>query len=231
MFNLLLFVQIATDSVAVATQTPVQAKTINYGSLLLQGGFVIYPIMFLLLVSLYFIVERWWYISTSTKIDPGFVAGLKGNILKGDLKSALIYSKSNTKPIARILEKGISRIGRPIDVIESAMEIQSNLEVSKMERNMGYLGLIAGIAPTLGFIGTISGIIRIFFDIAQTNDISIGVIANGLYEKMISSFAGLIVGVVAYAGYHGLNMLIDKFSINLQSTVMDFFDTLNEPTR
>jgi biopolymer transport protein ExbB len=230
MLNLILL-QSTIDSVATALPVVKPVESINYFKLLLNGGFVIYPIMLLLLLSLYYIVERWLYITSATKIDPGFVAGLKVNLQKGDIKSAAIYSKSNTKPIARILEKGISRVGRPIDVIESAMEIQSNLEVSKMEKNMGFLGLIAGVAPTLGFIGTISGIIRIFFDIAQTNDISIGVIANGLYEKMISSFAGLIVGVIAYAGYHGLNMLIDKFSINLQSTIMDFFDTLNEPTR
>jgi biopolymer transport protein ExbB len=230
MLNLILL-QSTIDSVATAVPVVKPVESINYFKLLLNGGFVIYPIMLLLLLSLYYIVERWLYITSATKIDPGFVAGLKVNLQKGDIKSAAIYSKSNTKPIARILEKGISRVGRPIDVIESAMEIQSNLEVSKMEKNMGFLGLIAGVAPTLGFIGTISGIIRIFFDIAQTNDISIGVIANGLYEKMISSFAGLIVGVIAYAGYHGLNMLIDKFSINLQSTIMDFFDTLNEPTR
>jgi biopolymer transport protein ExbB len=100
-----------------------------------------------------------------------------------------------------------------------------------MERNMGYLGLVAGVAPILGFIGTISGIIRIFYDIAQTNDLSIGILANGLYEKMVSSFSGLIVGVIAYSGYHGINMMIDKYGINLQSTVMDFLDTLNEPVR
>ena len=96
---------------------------------------------------------------------------------------------------------------------------------------MGYLGLIAGVAPILGFIGTISGIIRIFYDIAATGNFTIEIIANGLYEKMISSFTGLVVGVIAYAGYHSINMMIDKFGIHLQATVMDFLDTLNEPIK
>lgn len=94
---------------------------------------------------------------------------------------------------------------------------------------MGYLGLIAGVAPTLGFVGTISGIIRIFYEISTTGNFTIETISNGLYEKMIASFSGLVVGLIAYAAYHTLNMMIDKFSINLQATVMDFLDTLNEP--
>lgn len=162
-------------------------------------------------------------------MDFGFLRSLKDNILRGDLRTATTLCKSTNLPIARILEKGITRIGKPIKDIESAMEIQSNLEISKMESNMGYLGLIAGIAPTLGFVGTISGIIRIFYEISATGNFSIETISNGLYEKMIASFSGLVVGLVAYSAYHTLNMIIDKFSINLQATVMDFLDTLNEP--
>ena len=217
--------------VADSTATAHAGESINYFSLLLKGGVVIYPILFLLFMAIFFIVERYLFISGASKIDSGFLRSLKDNILRGDLRTATTLCKSTNLPIARILEKGITRIGRPVKDIESAMEIQSNLEISKMERNMGYLGLIAGVAPILGFIGTISGIIRIFYDIAQTNDLSIGVLANGLYEKMVSSFSGLIVGVIAYSGYHAINMMIDKYGINLQSTVMDFLDTLNEPVR
>ncbi|RFS18000.1 MotA/TolQ/ExbB proton channel family protein [Emticicia sp. C21] len=214
-----------------STSTAANAESINYLSLLLKGGIVVYPLLFLLFLAIFFIVERYLFIKAASNIDFGFLRTLKDNILRGDLRTAITLCKSTNLPISRILEKGITRIGRPVKDIESAMEIQSNLEISKMEKNMGYLGLIAGVAPILGFIGTISGIIRIFYDIATTGNFTIEIIANGLYEKMISSFTGLIVGVIAYAGYHGINMLIDKFGIHLQATVMDFLDTLNEPAR
>jgi biopolymer transport protein ExbB len=214
-----------------STATAANAQSINYLSLLLKGGIVIYPILFLLFVAIFFILERYLFIKAASNIDFGFLRALKDNVLRGDLRTAATLCKSTNLPIARILEKGITRIGRPVKDIESAMEIQSNLEVSKMEKNMGYLGLIAGIAPILGFIGTILGIIRIFYDIGTTGNFTIEIIANGLYEKMISSCSGLVVGLVGYIGYHGINMMIDKFGIHLQATVMDFLDTLNEPVR
>lgn len=212
-----------------STTTPIQS--INYFELLLKGGIVVYPILLLLLFTLYLIVERYLFIKAASNIDYGFLRSLKDNILRGDIRTATTLCKSTNLPIARILEKGITRIGRPVKDIESAIEIQSNLEISKMEKNMGYLGLIAGVAPTLGFVGTISGIIRIFYEISVTGNFSIETISNGLYEKMIASFSGLVVGLVAYSAYHGINMMIDKFSIYLQATVMDFLDTLNEPAK
>lgn len=203
--------------------------SINYFELLMKGGFVIVPIMILLLFTIYLLIERYLFIKNASQIDSSFLRSLKDNILRGDIRSSIAMCKSSQLPISRILEKGITRIGRPVKDIESAMEIQSNLELSKMEKNMGYLGLIAGVAPTLGFVGTISGIIRIFYEISVTGEFSIETISNGLYEKMIASFSGLVVGLIAYSAYHGINMMIDKFGINLQATVMDFLDTLNEP--
>ncbi|KPM47471.1 MotA/TolQ/ExbB proton channel family protein [Jiulongibacter sediminis] len=224
--NILLQVPAAAgiDSTLTASST-----SINYFELLLKGGFVVYPILILLFVTFFLMAERYLFIKKSSKIDFGFLRSLKDNILRGDMRSAIAMCKSTNLPISRILEKGIARIGRPVKDIESAMEIQSNLEISKMEKNMGYLGLIAGVAPTLGFVGTISGIIRIFYEISVTGEFSIETISNGLYEKMIASFSGLVVGLIAYSAYHGINMMIDKFSIHLQATVMDFLDTLNEP--
>jgi biopolymer transport protein ExbB len=226
MFQTILL-QVTADSTATATTE----SSINYLTLLLKGGVVIYPILFLLFMTIFFIIERYIFIKGASNIDFGFLRTLKDNLLRGDLRTAATLCKSTNLPISRILEKGITRIGKPVKDIESAMEIQSNLEISKMEKNMGYLGLIAGVAPILGFIGTISGIINIFYKISTTGEFSIETISGGLYEKMVSSFAGLIVGVIAYAGYHGINMMIDKFGIHLQATVMDFLDTLNEPVR
>jgi biopolymer transport protein ExbB len=226
LLNLILQVATGADSTAAIT-----AQSINYFSLLLKGGVVIYPIMALLLITLFLAAERYLFIKEASKIDTGFLRSLNDNILRGDIRTASSLCKGTNRPISRILEKGIARVGKPVKDIESAMEIQSNLEISKMEKNMGYLGLIAGVAPTLGFVGTISGIIRIFYEISVTGNFSIETISNGLYEKMISSFSGLVVGLLAYSAYHAINMMVDKFSINLQATVMDFFDTLNEPVR
>ncbi|MFN3589485.1 MAG: MotA/TolQ/ExbB proton channel family protein [Spirosomataceae bacterium] len=225
----LILLQTTTDSLSVATADT--TLSINYFELLLKGGIVVYPILFLLLATFYLILERYLFIKAASNIDYGFLRSLKDNILRSDLRTAVTLCKSTNLPIARILEKGITRIGRPVKDIESAMEIQANLEVSKMEKNMGYLGLIAGVAPTLGFVGTISGIIRIFYEISVTGNFSIETISNGLYEKMIASFSGLVVGLIAYAAYHSINMMIDKFGIHLQATVMDFLDTLNEPAK
>ncbi len=222
--TILLQAPVAADSTIAAT-----TESINYFELLLKGGFVVYPILLLLFITFFLMAERYLFIKAASKIDFGFLRSLKDNILRGDIRSAITMCKSTNLPISRILEKGIARIGRPVKDIESAMEIQSNLEISKMEKNMGYLGLIAGVAPTLGFVGTISGIIRIFYEISVTGEFSIETISNGLYEKMIASFSGLVVGLIAYSAYHGINMMIDKFGIHLQATVMDFLDTLNEP--
>ncbi|NBA84929.1 MotA/TolQ/ExbB proton channel family protein [Emticicia sp. CRIBPO] len=224
--NILLQVPAATDSTLIASP-----QSINYFELLLKGGVVIYPILILLFATFFLMTERYLFIKNASTIDFGFLRSLKDNILRGDIRTASSLCKGTNRPISRILEKGITRIGRPVKDIESAMEIQSNLEISKMEKNMGYLGLIAGVAPTLGFVGTISGIIRIFYEISVTGNFSIESISNGLYEKMISSFSGLVVGLIAYSAYHAINMMVDKFSINLQATVMDFLDTLNEPVR
>lgn len=213
------------------TTSQVAAQGINYFSLLLKGGIVVVPILILLLITIYLGFQRYFYIKNAADIDYGFIRSLKENLVRGDIRAASSLARGTNKPIARILEKGINRVGKPVKDIESAMEIQSNLEISRMEKNMGYLGLIAGVAPTLGFVGTISGIIKIFYDISTTGNFTIESISNGLYEKMIASFSGLVVGLIAYSLYHGINMMIDKFSINLQSTIMEFFDTLNEPTR
>jgi biopolymer transport protein ExbB len=218
------------DSVATSTQQAA-AESISYAELLIKGGWVIYPIAFLLLMSVYFIVERILFINRSAQINLTLINQLKNAVLSGDLKSAVTFCRSSDIALARILEKGVIRVGKPIKDIESAMETQSGIEIAQMEKNLGFLGLIASIAPILGFIGTISGVIRIFYDISVSQDISINVISSGLYEKMISSFAGLIVGVIAYSGYHLLNMRIDKFTLHLQSAAMEFLDTLNAPLR
>jgi len=194
--------------------------------LIIKGGIIMVPIVLLSILSIYFIIERFIYIQASFKLETNFMDNLKDLLGKGDIKAAKAYCQRINSPISRVIEKGVNRIGKPIKDIESAMESAAGLEMDKVEKNLSFLGLTAGIAPMLGFIGTIAGIIKIFYDIAQSNNISIDVIAGGLYVKMITSGAGLIVGVLAYTGYHLLNTRIDRFNHKMQATAVDFIDIL-----
>jgi biopolymer transport protein ExbB len=136
-----------------------------------------------------------------------------------------IVERSNTAA-GNILKEGVLVIGRPIAEIESNMDRAADIEIGEMERRLGHLGLIAGIAPTLGFIGTISGVIKIFYSISVTENISIGNISGGLYEKMISSGSGLIVGIIAYSAYHLLNGKIDDFALKIQKQILEFVNII-----
>lgn len=194
--------------------------------MIIKGGVIMVPIGILSMLSIYFMIERAVYIQNAYKLEANFMNNIKDLLGKGDIKAARAYCQRLNTPISRVIEKGISRIGKPIKDIESAMESVAGLETDKLEKNLGFLGLTAGIAPMLGFIGTISGIIKIFYNISVSDNISIGIIAGGLYEKMITSGAGLVVGVLAYASYHILNSRIDRFSHKLQATAIDFIDVL-----
>jgi biopolymer transport protein ExbB len=194
--------------------------------LIFKGGIIMVPIGILSLASIYVIIERFIFIRNASKVDANFFNNVKDHLAKGDLKAAKAYCQRINSPMSRIIEKGIIRIGKPIKDIEGAMESMAVIENTKLEKNLSFLGLTAGIAPMLGFIGTISGIIKIFYNISVSDNISIGLIAGGLYEKMITSGSGLIVGLIAYSGYHWLNGMIDKFNHKVEQTAVELIDFL-----
>ncbi|MBY0425577.1 MAG: MotA/TolQ/ExbB proton channel family protein [Cytophagales bacterium] len=229
--SILLQITEAATTEQVAVDTTNTAQSLTFLELLMKGGFIMIPIGLLSVATLYFIVERYLAISKASKFDANFLGNIREMILKGDFNSARMICKSSDTPAGRIIDKGISRIGKPMKDIENAMESMANIELSKVEKNLGFLGIIASIAPMLGFVGTISGVIKIFYNISIADNISIGLIAGGLYEKMITSFAGLIVGIFAYAGYHYLNIMIDKLTLSLNTAVVDFIDMLQEPQK
>jgi biopolymer transport protein ExbB len=215
----------AVDSTAVAP-----AQSMQLFDLVAKGGWVMIPISLLFFLALYMIIERWLFIRSNTKVDDNFIDNVKDMVLQGNIKSAESFCKNQRNSIGRIFEKAVGRIGSPIREIEGTLETVGQIELSRLENNLGYLGIIAGIAPMLGFIGTISGIIRIFYDISLSDNISVGIIAGGLYEKMITSGAGLIVGVIAYTGYHLLTMFIEKFTLKLEVNSFEFMEVLQKPT-
>lgn len=194
--------------------------------LIMKGGIIMIPIVLLSFVSIYIFIERWVYLKRATAIDQGIVNSVISELKGGKKENAASLARKDSSATGRILEGGIDMSGRPLQEIESHIESTTNLEITKMEKDTGYLGIIAGIAPMLGFIGTISGVIKIFYNISLADNISIGIIAGGLYQKMICSGAGLIVGVLAYTGYHLLQMKIDRYTISLQENLIKFIRAL-----
>jgi len=191
---------------------------------LMKGGVFLIPIVLLLFYTLYVIIERYLYIRRTAKFDEKIIDSLRPHMAKAAYKDALSVLQSNETAYGSVLKEGISSLNSDAQEpkVESNMEKVANIEIGKMEKNLGHLGLIAGIAPTLGFIGTISGVIKIFYSISITENVSIGNISGGLYEKMISSGAGLVVGIIAFAGYHVLNSIIDTYALRIQQINMEF---------
>jgi len=201
---------------------------ISFLKMFLNGGYILIPIVLLSIVSVYLIIRKSLEIKKSLGIDPGYVAHFNELLKKGDLKAASAHLELDDSTYSNIFKRVIGKIGKPAEEIESSLETASNIEISRVSKNLGYLGLIAGIAPMLGFIGTISGIIKIFYNISLSDNISIGIISEGLYEKMISSGSGLIVGIIAFTGYHILNMRIDHFVSQVEEEAFEFMNIVNK---
>ena len=198
----------------------------NVAELLMKGGYIMIPIILLSIISIYIFIERFIYIRRSSVIDETMVDNIITQIRNKRKDEALNQVRYSNSSLGRILESGLGIPGKTSKETESYMEATANLEISVMEKDTGYLGIIAGIAPMLGFIGTISGVIKIFYNISLADNISIGIIAGGLYQKMICSGTGLIVGVIAYAAYHYIQMMIDRFSIDMQRQVNEVIKVL-----
>ena len=227
----------ATDTVnkiidtanAANTAITTAPKELHFIDLLFKGGWVMLPLALLAFLGLIIFIERYLTIRKSSKDESNLMFQIKQNIHDGRLDSAIALCKNTKSPLARMLEKGLKRIGRPIKDIEGAIENTGKLEVSKLEKNIGILGIIAGIAPMLGFVGTIIGVIAIFHDVSIKGEIEIGTISGGLYTKMITSATGLIIGIVAYVLYHILNMMVEKIILKMETDAIEFIDLLEEP--
>jgi biopolymer transport protein ExbB len=217
-----------TANAATSPVTPAQPE-LHFIDLLFKGGWVMVPLALLAFLGLVIFIERYLTIRKSSKDESNLMFQIKQNIHDGRLDSAIALCKNSKSPLARMLEKGLKRIGRPIKDIEGAIENTGKLEVAKLEKNIGILGIIAGIAPMLGFVGTIIGVITIFHDVSIKGEIEIGTISGGLYTKMITSATGLIIGIVAYVLYHILNMMVEKIILRMETDAIEFIDLLEEP--
>ena len=206
-------------------------ETTTLLDIIMKGGIIMIPIVILSFVAAYVFLERYFSIRRYISTDVNFMNNIRDFVVSGNTDSALTLCRNTDKPIARMIEKGISRVGKPIKEIEESIEIAGKFEVYNLEKNIQILAVIAGIAPMFGFLGTIIGVIKIFYNISMTSDVSIGSVSAGLYTKMVSSASGLIVGIVAYIGYHWLNMIINKATQQLEWNAMNFIDLLKSPKK
>ncbi|HEX8016522.1 MAG TPA: MotA/TolQ/ExbB proton channel family protein [Flavobacterium sp.] len=225
------FIQLQTDTIANTASNVVIEKIapnteISVLGFILKGGFFLIPIAILLFYTFYVIIERYLYITKASKIDNRLMQDVGDKLNAGNIELARTIVERSDTAASNILKEGVLVIGRPIAEIEANMDRAADIEIGEMESKLGHLGLIAGIAPTLGFVGTISGVIKIFYSISVTENISIGNISGGLYEKMISSGAGLIVGIIAYSAYHILNGKIDDFALKIQKQILAFVNII-----
>lgn len=224
---------LTVDSLNTVQQQAVQLATteenLNLIQLLMKGGWIMIPIIFLLFLGLVIFFERYITIRKASRSDSGLMSQIKSNVMSGRLDAAIAVCRSSNSALSRMLQKGLSRVGRPIKDIEGAIENVGKLEVSKLEKNINILGIIAGIAPMLGFVGTIFGVIQIFRDVEVAGGIDIGSVSGGLYVKMIASASGLTVGILAYVGYHILNMMVERLILRMETDAVEFIDLLDEP--
>lgn len=190
-----------------------------------------YPLYGLFVIAIFFFFERLIAIRKASRIDPNFMNIIRDNIMSGNISAARSLSKNTNNAVARMIDKGLQRIGKPIDSIEKSMENVGKLEMYKMERNLGIITLIAGIAPMFGFLGTIAGMIQLFSEIQSEGKFELTTIAGGIYVKMITSASGLIIGLMAYVFNNFLTTQVDKTANKMEAASADFLDILQEPTR
>lgn len=219
----------AVDSLQKASAATTE-KSISMFQLLQSGGWIMYPLYLLLAAAVFVFFERLVAIRNASKIDGNFMNIIRDNIMTGNISAARALAKNTNNPVARIIDKGLQRIGKPIDSIEKSMENVGKLEMYKMERNLGVLSLIAGIAPMFGFLGTIVGMIQLFYNI-NNSGFELNTIAGGIYVKMVTSATGLIIGLIAYIGHNYLTTQIDKTAYKMEAASAEFLDILQEPTR
>lgn len=219
---------IATSAVPAETITETKVSLI---SMVMKGGPMMIPLGILLVVSIYIIIERLLVLAKASKKTPTLVLTLKDMIHKGELNNASAFCKNLNTPETLMIEQGVSRVGQPVQEIREALNKSGSNEIAKLEKNLGVLNIIGRIAPMFGFVGTIIGVIKIFYDISLAKTVEIEVISTGLYQKMVTSAGGLVVGLIAFIGYHWINAKLDKLAHRMEDTQIQFLDMLNEPTK
>lgn len=230
MFHLFFLLQ-ADTTTRLTLESDGSQRGVSFFELLQLGGWIMIPLAALFIITVYVFFERFLSIRRASNIEGNFMNIIRDHIVNGNVTAARSFAKNTNNPVARIIDKGIQRLGKPIENIERSMENVGKLEIYNMEKNLSILSLIAGIAPMFGFLGTIIGMFSLFFDLAATGDFTIQTMANGIYTKMVTSATGLIIGLLAYIAYNFLSTQVDKTANRMESASSEFLDILQEPTR
>jgi biopolymer transport protein ExbB len=204
---------------------------LSFFELLTMGGWIMIPLAVMLLLAVYVFAERSIAIRNASRIDNNFMNIIRDHIVSGNVQAARSFAKNTNNPVARIIDKGIQRIGKPIDSIEKSMDNVGTLEMYKLEKNLAILSVVSKAAPIFGFVGTLVGLMQLFSNITNSNEFEVGTIAGGIYTKLITSITGLVIGLGAYLAYSYLNTQIDKTANKMEAASSDFLDVLQEPTR
>jgi biopolymer transport protein ExbB len=223
----------ANAAAAAAATVPQVAQTEQTYSLIemaVKGGWLMLVLLALSIIAIYIFGKKWWMLNRASQIDKNFMNDIRDYIHSGKVKSAITLCGKYDSPAARLVEKGLERIGRPLSDIQTAVENMGNVEVARLEKGLPTLATIAGGAPMIGFLGTVLGMVQAFFNMANAgNNIDITLLSSGIYTAMITTVGGLIVGILAYFGYNYLTSQISDIAFKMESTTIDFMDLLNEP--
>lgn len=217
------------DTIAAAGGVVIETESL--WSLLGKGGPLMIPLFLLFAAAVFFFIERLMVIRKAGKVDENFMSIIRDHIITGNIAAARNLAKNTHHPVARIIDKGIQRIGKPIDAIERSMENVGRLEMYKMEKNLSILSVIARFAPLFGFVGTIVGLVLLLKQFATIANPSITQIADAMYVKLITSATGLIIGMLAYLGFSYLDTQVNRTANMMESASNDFIDMLQEPTK
>ncbi len=208
------------------------SESMNLFDMALKGGWIMIVLLLLSLIAFYILFERIYVIRKAGKEDPQFMDKIKDYILEGEIKSAIQYCRATDTPASRMIEKGISRLGRPVNDIQAAIENVGNMEVAKLERGLNFMATISSGAPMIGFLGTVTGMVRAFYEMANAgNNVDITLLSGGIYEAMVTTVGGLIVGIIAMFAYNYLVTIVDGIVNKMESKTMMFMDLLNEPVK
>jgi len=219
----------AADSLVAAGQA---TEKLSYFDLAVKGGWVMIPIAILSIVALYIFIERYVAIRNASKIDVNFMNRIKDYIHDGKIEPALALCQSTNNPVARMMEKGISRLGRPLSDINAAIQNVGQIEVYKLEKGLAMLGSCASISPMLGFFGTVLGMVKTFMDMSSAgSSLDIGILSKGIYIALITTVAGLMIGIPAYFAYNYLVGRIEEMVNKLEGYTMEFMDLLYAPSK
>ena len=235
--NLLLLLQsTAQEALPVLSNVSEEATEvvheIRFFDMAVKGGWLMIPLVILSIIAIYIFIEHLITLNAASKDDPHFMSRIKDYIYEGQIESAVKLCKQVDTPLSRMIEKGISRIGRPMHDVQVSIENFGNLEVAKLEKGISVLASVAGGAPMIGFLGTVIGMVQAFFDMANAgNNVDITILSSGIYTAMITTVGGLIVGICAFFAYNYLVTRVGKIVNNMEAKTMEFMDLLNEPAK